>query len=36
MTRALVGLFVVNLTLAAQDGLLHVVVLEGDGAINNV
>ena len=36
MTRAVVGLFVLNLTLAAQDGLLHIVVLEGDGAINNV
>lgn len=36
MTRAIVALFVLNLTLAAQDGVLHVVVLEGDGAINNV
>src|ERR1035437_3174925 len=36
MTRVLVGLFIVNLTLVAQDGLLHVVVLEGDGAINNI
>jgi hypothetical protein len=36
LKRALVGLFVINLTLAAQDGLLHVVVLEGDGAINNI
>jgi hypothetical protein len=35
-TRALVGLFVVNLSLAAQDGPLHLVVLEGDGAINNI
>lgn len=35
-TRALLGLLVINLTLAAQDGSLHVVVLEGDGAINNV
>jgi hypothetical protein len=35
-TRALVGIFVVNFTLAAQDGSLHVVVLEGEGAINNV
>lgn len=34
-TRVLVGLFIVNLTFAAQDGL-HVVVLEGDGAINNI
>src|ERR1035438_779693 len=32
----LVGLLVVNLTLAAQDGSLHVVVLEGEGAINNI
>src|SRR5450759_1995834 len=36
MPRVLVGLFIVNLTLVAQDGLLHVVVLEGDGAINNI
>jgi len=35
-TRALVGLLVVNLSLAAQDGPLHLVVLEGDGAINNI
>ena len=35
-TLALVGLFVIDLTLAAQDGSLHVVVLEGDGAINNI
>ena len=35
-TWALVGVFVLNLTLAAQDGSLHVVVLEGDGAINNI
>src|ERR1017187_7572941 len=34
--RTLVGLFVVNLTFAAQDGSLHVVVLEGEGAINNI
>jgi hypothetical protein len=34
--RALLGLFAVNLTLAAQSGSLHVVVLEGDGAINNI
>src|ERR1035438_6294883 len=34
--RTLVGLLVVNLTLAAQDGSLHVVVLEGEGAINNI
>ena len=36
MPRVLVGLFIVNLTLVAQDGLLHVVVLEGGGAINNI
>lgn len=30
------GLFVINITLAAQDGSLHVVVLEGEGAINNI
>src|SRR6185295_1145670 len=35
-TRALVGLGVVTLRLAAQEGPLHVVVLEGDGAINNI
>jgi hypothetical protein len=35
-TLALVGLFVANLTLAAQEGSLHVVVLEGEGAINNI
>jgi hypothetical protein len=35
-TRALLGWLAINLTLAAQDGSLHVVVLEGDGAINNV
>ena len=34
--RALVGLCVLNLTLTAQDGPLHVVVLEGEGAINNI
>lgn len=34
--RGLLGLLVINLTFAAQDDLLHVVVLEGDGAINNV
>jgi hypothetical protein len=34
--RALAGVFVLNLTLAAQDETLHIVVLEGDGAINNV
>jgi hypothetical protein len=37
MTRwALVGFFAANLTLAGQDGSLHLVVLEGDGAINNI
>jgi hypothetical protein len=35
-TRALVGWLVLSLTLAAQDGSIHVVVLEGDGAINNI
>ena len=34
-TWGLVGVLL-NLTLAAQDGSLHVVVLEGDGAINNI
>src|SRR5258708_40364841 len=33
---ALVGCFVVNITLAGQDDSLHLVVLEGDGAINNI
>jgi hypothetical protein len=33
--RTLVG-FVLNLTLAAQDGSLHVAVLEGEAAINNI
>ena len=37
MTRwALVGFVLGNLTLAGQDGSLHLVVLEGDGAINNI
>ena len=37
MTRwVLLGFFMVNLRLAGQDGSLHLVVLEGDGAINNV
>jgi hypothetical protein len=31
-----VGLFVINLTFAAQDEAIHLVVLEGDGAINNI
>jgi hypothetical protein len=31
-----VAALVLNLTLAAQDSPLHVVVLEGDGAINNI
>ena len=35
-TRALVAFFVVNLSLTAQDGSLHLVILEGDGAINNI
>ena len=30
------GLLVVSLTLPAQDSTLHLVVLEGDGAINNI
>ena len=30
------GLFVLNFTLAAQDDSLHIVVLEGEGAINNI
>src|SRR6185312_6354611 len=36
MRGILAWLFVVNLTFAAQDGSLHIVVLEGEGAINNV
>jgi hypothetical protein len=35
-TRALVVFVVATLTLAAQDNSLHVVVLEGEGAINNI
>ena len=34
--QVLMGLFVFNFTLVAQEESLHVVVLEGDGAINNV
>jgi hypothetical protein len=34
--RVLMGVVVLNLTLAAQDDSIHIVVLEGDGAINNV
>jgi hypothetical protein len=34
--RALVGFIAVTLTLAAQDSSLHLVILEGDGAINNI
>ncbi|MCU1236111.1 MAG: hypothetical protein JWP63_4078 [Candidatus Solibacter sp.] len=36
VVQGMVGLLVLNLTLAAQDSPLHVVVLEGEGAINNV
>ncbi len=36
ISRVLWGLLVINLTLGAQDEALHVVVLEGEGAINNV
>ena len=37
MTRwALVGFVIGNLTLAGQDRSLHLVILEGDGAINNI
>jgi hypothetical protein len=37
MTRwVLAGFFAANLILAGQDGALHLVVLEGDGAINNI
>lgn len=35
ISRVVLGALVINLTLAAQDEL-HVVVLEGEGAINNV
>src|SRR5258708_6437249 len=31
-----VGFLVLSLALAAQDGSLHLVVLEGDGSINNI
>ena len=34
--RLAVGLFVVNLTLGAQTGSLHIQVIEGEGAINNI
>jgi hypothetical protein len=34
--RGLAAAIVTNLTLAAQTGMIHVVVLEGEGAINNV
>jgi hypothetical protein len=36
IARALLVLCVFNFTLAAQSDLMHVVILEGDGAINNV
>ena len=35
LRRVVIGILVLNITLAAQDSL-HVVVLEGDGAINNI
>ena len=35
-TRPLLGVFVLSLTLPAQEGSIHVVILEGDGAINNI
>jgi hypothetical protein len=34
--RVWMGLFVIIFTMAAQEDSLHVVVLEGEGAINNV
>ena len=34
--RVLAGLFVIHLTVAAQQDSIHVVVVEGEGAINNV
>ena len=34
--RVLVGFLVTSLTIAAQDEAIHIVVLEGDGAINNI
>ena len=30
------GLFVINLTFAAENQSIHIVVLEGEGAINNI
>lgn len=36
IARVVVGLFVINLTIVGQDNALHVVVLEGEGAINNI
>jgi hypothetical protein len=36
VVRALLGILVLNFTIAAQDNQLHIVVLEGEGAINNV
>jgi len=34
--RVVVGLFVIPFTIAAQEDAIHVVVIEGEGAINNV
>jgi hypothetical protein len=34
--RVLIVLLVISLTIAAQDEAIHVAVLEGDGAINNI
>ena len=34
--RGFAGICVLNFTLAAQESPLHLVVLEGDGAINNI
>jgi hypothetical protein len=36
MLRALVGIFVLSFTVTAQEDSIHVVILEGDGAINNI
>ena len=36
MRRVLAGLFVISFTLTCQEDGIHVVVVEGDGAINNV
>src|SRR5438270_13179436 len=36
VARVVLALFVFNFTMIAQNESIHVVILEGDGAINNV